>query len=322
MNQKTQFQQIPNDRGLYSFENEHDACGVGMVAQLNNEPSHEIVVNGLTILKRLHHRGATGGDSLTGDGAGLLIGMPDSFFRSVCSVELPEKGKFAVAMLFGGEDAQSQIEAIISDENLKVIAWRTVPTCPEKIGEIARQSCPLIRQIFIDCSNYADSATIERKLFITRRSIEKSITGIYFTSFSSRSIVYKGMLLADQLEEFYPDLSNENFSSTLAVVHQRYSTNTFPTWKLAHPFRFLAHNGEINTLRGNLNQLTSREKFLKSELFGDDLEKVLPLIEKGQSDSASLDNMFELLLNAGRDLRHTMLMLVPQAWGKKYYLGQ
>ncbi|MBS1372107.1 MAG: glutamate synthase large subunit [Lentisphaeria bacterium] len=322
LRQQQRFDRPPvPENGLYSFGNEHDACGVGMVADLNNVSSHKIVTMGLTVLKRLMHRGAAGGDPDTGDGAGLLLSVPDEFFRRAVP-GLPEAGRYGVAMVFGGLGREGDIERIVTAEGGRVIAWREVPVVPEKIGRAARESCPAIRQLFIGGEAFADRAALERKLFVMRRLIEKSVPEAYICSMSGRSIVYKGLLLATQLEEFYPDLGDPAFKSPLALVHQRYSTNTFPAWSLAHPFRYLAHNGEINTLRGNLNSLRAREPHLASELFGDDMEKLLPLISPGQSDSASLDNMFELLVAAGRDLAHAMLMLMPQAWGKNYHLGR
>ncbi len=310
-----------SDRGLYSFANEHDACGVGMVADLNNVPSHKIVTMGLTVLENLQHRGAVGGDADTGDGAGLLMALPDAFFRKELK-KLPARGKYGVAMIFGGEDKEEELEKIVKEEGASVFRWRDVPVDPAVIGQVARESCPRIRQLFVDGSAFTEQGEFERKLFIMRRRMEKAVPEAYFCSMSSRSIVYKGLLLAPQLSKFYRDLNDPEFASPLALVHQRYSTNTFPSWDLAHPFRFLAHNGEINTLKGNLNHLKSREPHLASPLFGDDVEKLLPLIAPGQSDSASLDNMFELLVAAGRDLAHAMLMLIPQAWGKKYHLGR
>ena len=313
---------LPGDCGLYSFQNEHDACGVGLVANLDNESKHEIVEMGITVLKRLMHRGAVGGDPETGDGAGILTAIPDKFFRKVLPVTLPKKGAYAVMMLFGGEGKESSIEKIITSEGGQVLFRREVPVCPDCIGKVARAACPQIRQIFIGGEKFENQAAFERKLFVIRRLIEKQVPDCYIPSCSSRSIVYKGLLLATQIDRFYTDLTDADFESPLALVHQRYSTNTFPTWKLAHPFRCLAHNGEINTLRGNLNQLAGREAFLKSPLFGDDLPKLLPLIDGGQSDSACLDNMFELLVAAGRTLPHAMLMLIPQAWGANYHLGR
>ena len=261
----------PQRSGLYDPALEHDACGIGLIANLNGKGSHKIVMQGISILCRLMHRGAAGSDPETGDGAGILLALPDFFFRSVLPVLLPPAGSYGVAMVFGGVGAEEKIGEIVAAEGGKLICWRDVPVHPEAVGTRARNSMPVIRQFFIDGSRFASRAEFERKLFIMRRLIEKSVDDIYLCSMSSTSIVYKGLLLATQLEKFYPDLSSDDFVSHLALVHQRYSTNTFPTWQLAHPFRYLAHNGEINTLRGNLNALRSREKQLASPLFGEDL---------------------------------------------------
>ena len=296
--------------GLYRSEYEHDACGVGMVANMSGEASHDIVIKGMTILKRLMHRGATGNDPETGDGAGLLMKIPHVFFRKVLGID----GDFGIAMIFGGEGEETKIESAIKAEGCEVIAWRDVPANPDAIGRDARAVMPRIRQVFINCAD-------ERHLYIIRRQIEKATTNTYICSCSSKTIVYKGLLLATQIEAFYPDLSVPDFVSPFAIVHQRYSTNTFPSWELAHPFRAIAHNGEINAIKGNLNALAAREPSLASPLFGDELKKILPVVRQGQSDSASLDNMFELLVAAGRDAPHAMMMLVPQAWGAKYHMG-
>ena len=312
---------IPAPQGLYDFEQERDACGVGLVADLKNEPSHKIIEMGITVLKRLMHRGAVGSDPDTGDGAGILLALPDEFFRLVLPNKLPARGKYGVAMMFGGCGHEEELEAAVAENGGSVIAWRQVPVDRDSIGKNAQRTCPLIRQLFIDGSGFADQAEFERKLFVMRREMERRVEGCYVCSCASRSIVYKGLFLGTQIEGFYGDLASEHFKSPLALVHQRYSTNTFPTWSLAHPFRYLAHNGEINTLRGNLNHLSVREPHLSSTLLGDDLQKLLPLIPPGQSDSACLDNMVELLAAAGRDLRHVMLMLMPQAWGVNYHLG-
>ena len=298
---------------MYRREFEHDACGVGLIADLDNIPSHRIVANGLTVLKRLMHRGAVGNDPETGDGAGMLVQIPDAFFRRHVG-NLPPAGEYAVAMIFDGCGEEPMIESIIKERGAGTIAWRDVPVDPDAIGRTARSTMPRIRQLFV-------KGTDERGAFVLRRMIEKRLKNGYICSFSTRTVVYKGLLLAPQVERFYPDLAENDFTSALALVHQRYSTNTFPTWKLAHPFRMLAHNGEINTIRGNLNQLRAREKSLSSTLLGKDLEAVLPLIDDCQSDSASLDNIFELLVAAGRDPAHAMLMLMPQAWGEKYHMG-
>ncbi len=306
-------------RSLYRSEYERDACGVGMVADLSGEASHGIVVKGITVLKRLMHRGATGNDPETGDGAGLLLKIPQGFFRKTVPVL---QGRFGIAVIFGGKGEEEAIGDAVRAEGCRVLAWRDVPTVPAAIGRDARAAMPRIWQLFIgpadDC---ADEASFERRLYIVRRQIEKAAPSAYVCSCSSRTVVYKGLLLATQIEKFYPDLSDPDFISPFAIVHQRYSTNTFPTWELAHPFRCIAHNGEINALKGNLNALAAREASLASPLFGDDLRKVLPVARGGQSDSASLDNVFELLVAAGRDAPHAMMMLIPQAWGAKYHMG-
>lgn len=311
----------PKNIGLYDSSNERDACGVGLIADLKNIPTHETVENGITILKNLMHRGATGGDPETGDGAGILVSIPDEFFRKILGSKLPEKGKYAVAVLFGGVGSEDEIEKIITEKCGTIISWRDVPVDINAVGKAAQKTCPKIRQIFIK-SNYDDRAEFERKLFIARRLIEIKVDNVYIPSMSSKSIVYKGLFIATQVEKFYKDLKDKTFKSPIALVHQRYSTNTFPTWELAHPFRYIAHNGEINTLKGNLNNLAGREHQFMSYLLGEDLKEILPLIKEGQSDSASLDNMFELLTACGRDLCHSMLMLIPQAWGNKYHMGR
>ena len=308
--------------GLYSFENEHDACGVGLVADLKNIPSHNIITASLTVLKNLMHRGATGGDSETGDGAGILSAVPDEFFRKNIKSNLPQAGKYGIAMIFGGTGSEEEIEKIIQTRGGEIICWRDVPLNISASGAAARETCPVIRQLFIGGKHFKDGSDFERRLFVMRRVIEKTVRNCYVCSMSSKSIVYKGLLLATQIEGFYPDLTCADFKSPLAIVHQRYSTNTLPTWELAHPFRYLAHNGEINTLRGNLNHLKSREPYFKSDLLGESLSDVLPLIKNGQSDSASLDNMFELLVASGRNLCHAMLMMIPQAWGENYHMSR
>ena len=306
-------------RGLYRPEFEHDNCGVGMVANLNGKATHDIVVSVVTILKRLLHRGATGNDPETGDGAGLLMRIPFGFFVSQMP-QLAELDFFGIAMIFGGEGDEPAIEDAVRGENCRPICWRDVPIDPDAIGKDARAVMPRIRQLFIDCDGLPPD-DFERRLYIIRRQIEKATTKTYICSCSSKTIVYKGLLLATQIEKFYLDLSDPGFISPFAIVHQRYSTNTFPSWELAHPFRAIAHNGEINALKGNLNALAAREGSLASPLFGDDIKKLMPVVHGGQSDSASLDNVFELLVAAGRDAPHAMMMLIPQAWGAKYHVG-
>ena len=316
---------LPAASGLYNPEHEHDACGVGLVANLSGEASHGIVEAGLTVLRRLMHRGATGNDPETGDGAGLLVRVPDAFFRTNVQ-NLPAAGGYGVAMLFGGAGDEAAIEAAAAGEGFDVVAWREVPVNPEAIGRVARAAMPRIRQLFVAPRDGAGAgedagAALERRLLVLRRQIERAVPGAYVCSCSSRTVVYKGLLLATQIEAFYPDLDDPSFETPFAIVHQRYSTNTFPSWELAHPFRALAHNGEINALKGNLAALSAREPSLASPLFGDDIKKLLPVARPGQSDSASLDNVFELLTAAGRDAPHAMMMLIPQAWGAKYHMG-
>ncbi|MBQ8899572.1 MAG: glutamate synthase subunit alpha, partial [Akkermansia sp.] len=311
----------PKDNGLYLSRFEHDACGVGLVANMRGEASHRIIEQGITVLKRLMHRGALGADPDTGDGAGLLIALPDAFFRAVVDFSLPEPGRYGVAMMFGGVGAEPAIENVIKREGGRILGWRQVPICADSIGEVARASVPCIRQLFLTTDTDAPEDE-EINLYVIRRCLEKSIPDLYICSMSSRTIVYKGLLQGGQLDSFYSDLSDIRMVSPLVLVHQRYSTNTFPTWALAQPFRYLAHNGEINTLRGNLNAQRARENLLKSSVLGARLNKLLPLINGAQSDSACLDNMLELLVAAGRPLEHALLMLIPQAWGENYHMGR
>ena len=329
-----QTQRCRNCGTLYRSEYEHDACGIGMVASLSGETSHDIVVKGMAVLKRLMHRGATGNDTETGDGAGLLMRIPFGFFRKVlpCKVSAAD-GEFGVGMIFGGDGEEAKIESVVRENGCEVLGWRDVPVNPDAIGHDARAVMPRIRQLFVSCgvgesrrsqSDLSGGASphepsFECRLYVIRRQIEKATSGTYICSFSAKTIVYKGLLLATQIEKFYPDLSDPDFVSPFAIVHQRYSTNTFPSWELAHPFRAIAHNGEINAIKGNLNALAAREPLLKAH--GLDVGKILPLVDKPQSDSASLDNMFELLVAAGRDAPHAMMMLIPQAWGAKYHMG-
>ena len=313
---------FPTEFGLYHSEQEHDACGVGLVADLNRHPSRRIVEMGLKILCKLMHRGAAGSDPDTGDGAGILLSIPDTFFRARVPFTLPEAGRYAVAMLFDGRQESAAIEAEIRSRGLNFLGWRDVPVNPDAVGAAARRTQPLIRQCFAGMGETADPKEFERRLFVVRRVLEKRFPHITFCSFSRTAIVYKGLMLATQLEKFYPDLADPLFAASLVLVHQRFSTNTFPSWPLAHPFRYLAHNGEINTIKGNLNQQRSREPLLDSPLFGEDLAECLPLIDAPVSDSAALDRMLELLVLSGRSLPHAMLMLMPQAWGAKYHLGR
>jgi len=319
---------VPQYSGLYDPRFEHDACGVGMVCHLTNAPSHQIIEQGLEILRNLSHRGACGCDAHTGDGAGILIQMPHAFLRQVCrgeDIDLPEEGRYASGLVFlptdraQRQDCRRRFDTIVAQEGQQPLGWRKVPVRSEALGHLSRHAEPAIFQIFIEQGDdIQDQAHFDRKLYVIRKRIEHALhgSGLYFhvPSLSSKTLVYKGMFLAHQLEAYYPDLTDPEMHSALAVVHQRYSTNTFPAWDLAHPFRFLCHNGEINTLRGNLNWLKAREALMASHRFGDDLAKILPVATPGASDSASLDAMLELLYHAGRPLPHCVMMLIPEAW--------
>jgi len=325
--------------GLYDPRSEHDACGVGFVLNLNGKAEHRIVEKGIEVLANLLHRGATGADENTGDGAGLLIQLPDAFFRAEAEAlgfALPEVGHYGVGALFLPSDAtelaecKSGVQRILVEEGLALLGWREVPVDPMAVGETARASMPSIWQVFVaDAAAKLHGEALERKLLVVRKRAEhelgvKEVDGspnCYAASFSCRTVVYKGMMIAPQVPEFYPDLTDKRMVSAVAVVHQRYSTNTFPSWPLAQPFRMLAHNGEINTLRGNRNAMAAREHQLKSDRFGPDIEKLYPLLEAFASDSANLDNALELLTLGGRDIHHSVLMLMPQAWGEKYPMG-
>ncbi|MEE9352300.1 MAG: glutamate synthase central domain-containing protein, partial [Thiotrichaceae bacterium] len=321
---------LPSPKGLYDPSNEHDACGVGFVAHIKGEKSHNIIQQGLTILQRLHHRGAVGADPLSGDGAGLLMQISDGFFRNVVDFDLPEVGAYGVGMLFLPQDdaereaIQKVVESVITEEGQQVLGWRTVPVDNSGLGETVYPTEPCIRQVFVGGASGAqgiDQKELERKLFIIHKRITVTVKGMagaayfYINSMSTRTIVYKGMLLAGQVGEYYPDLNDERMVSALALVHQRFSTNTFPTWDLAHPFRMIAHNGEINTNQGNVNWMAARQHSMASDILGDDLKKIWPLIPEGQSDSACFDNALELLVAGGYSMTHAMMMLIPEAWG-------
>ena len=322
---------LPEKQGLYDPRNEHDACGIGFVVDIRNRKSHRIIEQGLQVLKNLTHRGAVGADPLAGDGAGILIQMPDAHLRAVCGdigIELPEPGEYSVGMVFMPQaegpraDCVRIVEEIVEAEGQHVLGWRDVPVDNSGLGESVLPTEPSVRQVFVRRGeNCADRDAFERKLFVIRKQAEHRIDALgeacddfYMPSLSSRTIVYKGMLLAHQVGEFYCDLRDERMVTALALVHQRFSTNTFPSWRLAHPYRMICHNGEINTLRGNINWMAARRHLMKSELLGDDLEKLWPLITEGQSDSASFDNALELLVQSGYSLAHAMMMLIPEAW--------
>jgi glutamate synthase (NADPH/NADH) large chain len=327
---------FPKPQGLYDARNEHDSCGVGFVAHIKGAKSHAIVSQALEILKNLDHRGAVGADPLLGDGAGILIQMPDALFRKWAASEgknLPAEGDYAVAMCFLPQDEASRdfvvakFEKFIAKEGQRLIGWRDVPTTLDGLGKAVIDSMPVVRQCFIARGETcADQDAFERKILAIRKQTQNplaelavthglpGLTELYMPSFSTRTVVYKGLLLATQVGSFYDDLRDPDCVSALGLVHQRFSTNTFPSWKLAHPYRFIAHNGEINTVRGNVNWMNARRRTMESELLGADLDKMWPLIPHGQSDTACLDNALELLVAGGYSLAHAVMMLIPEAW--------
>jgi len=328
----------PKNQGLYDKRNEKDSCGVGFVAHIKGKKSHEIVQQGLMLLTNLTHRGATGYDPKLGDGAGLLMQMPDAFMREEAAklnIELPEVGKYAVGNIFLPQDAKNRasceaiINKIIGEENQSVIGWRDVPVNNANIADAARDVEPCMRQVFVG-SKASDQTTFERKCFVIRKRIEHAVRALnlkdnaafYIPSFSSRTIVYKGMLLANEVGIYFKDLADTRVVSALALVHQRFSTNTFPAWDLAHPFRMIAHNGEINTVQGNVNWMAARHETMKSAVIGEDLDKLWPLIAEGQSDSACFDNCLELLVAGGYSLPHAMMMLIPEAWNNNALMDE
>ena len=327
---------FPKPQGLYDARNEHDSCGVGFVAHIKGQKSHAIITQALEILKNIDHRGAVGADPLLGDGAGILTQIPDQLFRKWAQdegVDLPAAGDYAVAMCFLPQDKAARdfvvakFEKFIAKEGQVLLGWRDVPVTLDGLGKTVIESMPVISQCFVGRGpTCADQDAFERKLMAIRKQTQNpldelaikhdlpGLTELYMPSFSSRTIVYKGLLLATQVGSFYDDLRDPDFVSALGLVHQRFSTNTFPSWKLAHPYRFMAHNGEINTVRGNVNWMNARRRTMESDLLGSDLDKMWPLIPHGQSDTACLDNAFELLLAGGYSLCHAMMMLIPEAW--------
>ena len=326
---------MPEQQGLYSPSNERDACGLGFVAHIKGKKSHQIVQQGLQILANLTHRGATGYDPKLGDGAGILIQMPDAFMRKEATklgINLPAVGSYACGTAFlpqtknGREACESIVARIIHEEAQTLLGWRDVPRDNSNIAQAAKDVEPVMRQVFIGRGeNVADQNAFERKLFVIRKRIEHEVRALkledsaefYFPSLSSKTIIYKGMLLANEVGVYYKDLQDEDMVSALALVHQRFSTNTFPKWDLAHPFRMIAHNGEINTVQGNINWMAARHESMRSALMGEDLEKLWPLIVEGQSDSAAFDNALELLVAGGYSLPHAMMMLIPEAWSNE-----
>ena len=314
-------------QGLYSRENEHDACGVGIVAQLHGGKSHDIVEKGLQVLEHMNHRGAEGIDAKTGDGAGILVQIPHEFIL-LQGIAVPEKGRYGTGLFFlpknqsEADSCMSIFKNEIQNESLSLIAVRDVPVDSIILGKGSLATEPQVKQVFVTGGESQDD--LERKLYVARKKTEIAVmnsplehkSDFYINSLSTKTIVYKGMLTSPQLREYYKDLTNPNFTSAISLVHSRFSTNTFPTWNLAQPFRLLGHNGEINTIKGNRIWMAARESVLKSDKLGD-LKELFPIVQPDMSDSASLDNVFEFLMMAGLSLPHALSMLVPESWNEK-----
>jgi glutamate synthase (NADPH/NADH) large chain len=310
----------PGPQGLYDGQHEHDACGVAFVATLSGRPSYDIVDKALTALRNLEHRGASGSEADSGDGAGILTQVPDALLREVSGLDLPPAGQYAVGNAFlpvddaAAAEAVATVERVAVEEGLRVIGWRELPTAPQLVGVTARSVMPSFRQLFVEAaSGPVEQMDLERRAFCLRKRAERE-SGVYFPSLSSRTIVYKGMLTTGQLEPFFPDLSDRRYVSELALVHSRFSTNTFPSWPLAHPYRFIAHNGEINTVKGNRNWMRARESMLSSDRIPGDISRLFPICTPGASDSATFDEVLELIHLGGRSLPHSVLMMIPEAW--------
>ncbi len=319
-------------RGLFDPRREHDACGVGFIVDLKSRPSHQIVVDALSILENLEHRGAVGADPLSGDGAGILIQIPHAYFEAQCAklgFKLPAPGRYAVGHVFLPRDdrlrkhCENVWARITREEGLELLGWRDVPVDNSCLSPTVIATEPVHRQVFIGRPKAVrDDDAYERSLYVVRKIVSNAVyqaykgrdIGHYTVSLSSRTIVYKGMFLSYQVKAYYKDLSDKRVTSALALVHQRFSTNTFPSWKLAHPYRMVAHNGEINTLRGNVNWMAARQASVSSRLFGDDISKLWPISYEGQSDTACFDNALEFLVMGGYSLSHAAMMLIPEAW--------
>src|ERR1044071_2067941 len=324
---------LPAKQGLYDPQFEHEACGVGFVVNIKGRKSHDIIRQALEVLLNLDHRGACGCEANTGDGAGITIQPPHNFFKLIAKearVKLPGPGEYGVGMLFLPQDLTQRLEcekifaSIVAEEGQRLLGWRTIPTNNNSLGATARNAEPFMRQGFIGRNaKLADDMVFERKLYVIRKRAETAIrySGkveggdfFYVSSLSYKTVVYKGMLLTTQLHTYFPDLSHPAMETALALVHSRFSTNTFPSWNRAHPYRYLAHNGEINTLRGNINWMHARQAMFESDLFGDDIKKILPIIDTNGSDSAMFDNCLELLVLGGRSLPHAVMMMIPEPW--------
>src|SRR4051812_27124813 len=325
----------PEKQGLYDPHFEHESCGVGFVVNIKGRKSHAIIRSAIQVLLNLDHRGACGCEANTGDGAGILIQPPHDFLKLVsreAHINLPAAGEYGVGMVFMPQDpaqraeCQKIFEAIVAEEGQRVLGWRIIPTNNTTLGATAKAAEPAMRQIFVGRNHkLSDDLAFERKLYVIRKRAENAIrySGkveggdfFYISSLSCKTLVYKGMLITEQLGQYYPDLSHPAMESALALVHSRFSTNTFPSWNRAHPYRYMAHNGEINTLRGNINWMHARQALFESELFGDDIKKLLPVVCTDGSDSAMFDNCLELLVLAGRSLPHAMMMMIPEPWTK------
>ncbi|MFZ0033640.1 MAG: glutamate synthase central domain-containing protein, partial [Sedimentisphaerales bacterium] len=323
--------------GLYDSQYEHGSCGIGAVVNISGRQDHSIIEYGKEILLNLRHRGAAGADEVTGDGAGILFQIPHKFLQAECDrlgFFLPEPSQYGVGMVFGSQNKElrAKCDRILEDSlscyGLKVLGWRDVPASNKCLGEIALQAEPTIKQIFVDGSGREDEL-LERTLYLARKRAEKLVRGkfgregedFYVATLSCKTICYKGMFMAWQLFAYYPDLADERVSSALAIVHQRYSTNTFPNWRLAQPLRCIAHNGEINTLSGNRNWMQARQMKMSSKVFGDNISDLFPILTPEGSDSACFDNVLELLVRAGRSLPHSMMMMIPEAFGSKYHIS-
>jgi len=323
---------FPPKQGLYDPRYEHDACGIGFVANIQGVPSHDIVRQALEVLVNLDHRGGQGSETNTGDGAGILLQLPHSFLRKACAglgIDLPEPGQYGAGMAFLPKDEELRkrceriVETIVREEGQTFLGWRTVPVDNGSLGDMALSAEPYVRQLFVGNElTGGDELAFERKLFVIRKRAERALRDAaggqpaYFPSLSSRTIVYKGMLTPQQVDAYYMELRDPSLESALALVHSRFSTNTFPSWERAHPYRYLIHNGEINTLRGNINWMRARESLLASELFGDDIRKVLPIVDTDGSDSQIFDNVLEFLMLSGRTLPHAAMMMIPEPWSK------
>jgi len=328
----------PAAQGLYDPRAEHDACGVGFVVHTKGQRSHDIVRKAMTVLINLEHRGACGCEVNTGDGAGILVQMPDRFLRKAVPFTLPPEGAYGAGLIFLPRDGRDQeavkafFARVVEEEGQRLLGWREVPSDNGLIGDSAKAVQPAFQQVFIAAAQGLDRKAFERKLYVIRKRIEHGADRLdipalsrrlfYIVSLSANTLVYKGMLTAHQLEPIFPDLTDPDLESALALVHQRFSTNTFPSWPLAHPYRYIAHNGEINTLRGNINWMRAREGLLRSDLFGDDLKKLLPVIREGGSDTATFDNVLEFLVMAGRSLPHAILMMIPEPWANHESMGE